>query len=83
LPQIWRRQLLQRFGGKKRAVKLDGVREVVNGHVHVQAYEAILAALMSYMTENCCQGDATACGIGVCDPQPASQGKRHEAFIVK
>jgi hypothetical protein len=38
-----------------------------------------MKALMSYLTENCCQGDAAACGIGVCDPQPSSQGKRHEA----
>jgi len=24
-------------------------------------------ALLAYLTENCCQGDATACGVGACD----------------
>jgi len=23
--------------------------------------------LLSYLTENCCQGDPTGCGVGVCD----------------
>ncbi len=35
--------------------------------------------LLGYLTENCCKGDAAACGIGVCDPATASQGERHEA----
>jgi len=35
-------------------------------------------ALLAYLTENCCQGDATACGVGACDgatlvtPKPRS-----------
>jgi len=24
-------------------------------------------ALLGYLTENCCQGDAAGCGVGVCD----------------
>ncbi len=24
-------------------------------------------ALLGYLTENCCQGDPTGCGVGVCD----------------
>lgn len=46
--------------------------------IYMAAYPT-MTALMGYLSENCCQGDAAACGIGVCDPQPASQGKRHEA----
>jgi ArsR family transcriptional regulator len=23
--------------------------------------------LLAYLTENCCQGDAAACGVGICD----------------
>ena len=46
--------------------------------IYMAAYPT-MKALMNYLTENCCQGDAAACGIGVCDPQPVSQGKRHEA----
>jgi ArsR family transcriptional regulator, arsenate/arsenite/antimonite-responsive transcriptional repressor len=29
--------------------------------------------LMSYLTENCCQGDATACGIAACVPAAAGR----------
>jgi len=46
--------------------------------IYMAAYPT-MKSLMAYLSENCCQGDAAACGIGVCDPQPASQGKRHEA----
>jgi ArsR family transcriptional regulator, arsenate/arsenite/antimonite-responsive transcriptional repressor len=28
--------------------------------------------LMSFLTENCCAGDAAACGTPVCDPQSAT-----------
>ena len=45
--------------------------------IYMAAYPT-MKALMNYLTENCCQG-AAACGIGVCDPQPVNQGKRHEA----
>jgi len=58
--------------------KLVTFRRESRSLIYVAAYST-MNALMSYMTENCCQGAAAACGIGVCDPQPASQGKRHEA----
>ena len=28
---------------------------------------AAMNALLAYLTENCCQGDAAACGVGICD----------------
>jgi len=46
--------------------------------IYMAAYPT-MKALMGYLSENCCQGDAAACGIGVCDPPPVSQGKHHEA----
>ena len=27
----------------------------------------VMNALLAYLTENCCQGDASGCGVGVCD----------------
>src|SRR5579872_418865 len=46
-------------------------------------YSAEYAAmndLLAYLTENCCQGDAAACGVAVCRPTPpASKGTHHEA----
>lgn len=35
-------------------------------------------ALIGYLTENCCQGDAAACGLAVCDPPAITQEKRYE-----
>jgi ArsR family transcriptional regulator len=28
---------------------------------------AAMNGLLAYLTENCCQGDASSCGVGVCD----------------
>ena len=28
---------------------------------------ATMNELLAYLTENCCQGDAASCGVGVCD----------------
>ena len=28
---------------------------------------AVMNGLLAYLTENCCQGDASSCGAGVCD----------------
>jgi ArsR family transcriptional regulator len=28
---------------------------------------AAMNALLGFLTENCCQGDAAGCGVGVCD----------------
>jgi ArsR family transcriptional regulator len=35
--------------------------------IYVAEYEA-MNALLSYLTENCCQGDPAGCGIGICNP---------------
>jgi ArsR family transcriptional regulator len=34
--------------------------------IYVAEYDA-MNGLLAYLTENCCQGDASACGVGVCD----------------
>jgi DNA-binding transcriptional ArsR family regulator len=34
--------------------------------IYVAEYGA-MNALLAYLTENCCQGDTRACGVGVCD----------------
>lgn len=41
---------------------------------------AAMNALLAYLTENCCQGDTSACGVTLCNPATTSQGDvRHEA----
>jgi DNA-binding transcriptional ArsR family regulator len=46
-------------------------------------YSAEYAAmndLLTYLTENCCQGNTAACAVEICRPAPqASKGTRHEA----
>lgn len=34
--------------------------------IYVAEYDA-MNGLLAYLTENCCRGDASACGVGVCD----------------
>ncbi len=34
--------------------------------------------LLAYLTENCCQGDPTACGVGPCDPSASIATKEGE-----
>lgn len=34
--------------------------------------------LLAYLTENCCQGDAAACGLAACEPTVEKE-ERHEA----
>jgi ArsR family transcriptional regulator, arsenate/arsenite/antimonite-responsive transcriptional repressor len=34
--------------------------------IYVAEY-GTMNALLAYLTENCCQGDAAACAVGVCD----------------
>jgi DNA-binding transcriptional ArsR family regulator len=58
--------------------QLVTVRRESRSLIYMAAYPT-MKALMGYLSENCCQGDADACGIGVCDPEPASQGNHHEA----
>jgi DNA-binding transcriptional ArsR family regulator len=43
--------------------------------IYTAEYPA-MNALLAYLTENCCQGDAAACGIAVCNPVPAARGTR-------
>lgn len=45
--------------------------------IYAAEYTA-MNALMGYLTENCCQGDASACRVGTCD-SPTLKGQRHEA----
>jgi ArsR family transcriptional regulator len=34
--------------------------------IYLAEYDA-MNALLAYLTENCCQGDAAGCGVGLCD----------------
>ena len=46
--------------------------------IYAAAYAA-MNDLLAYLTENCCQGDASGCGVGVCDSSAlvsAKQGTR-------
>jgi ArsR family transcriptional regulator len=38
----------------------------------------VMNDLLGYLTENCCQGDAAACGLAVCDAATVKEGKPHE-----
>jgi ArsR family transcriptional regulator len=41
---------------------------------------ATMNALLAYLTENCCQGDTSACGVDLCNPTIPSKGDAyHEA----
>jgi ArsR family transcriptional regulator len=41
----------------------------------------VMNDLLAYLTENCCQGDAAACGLPACAPAVTTnpEEKRHEA----
>jgi len=42
----------------------------------------VMNDLLAYLTENCCQGNAAACGLAAWEPETATaniQGERHEA----
>jgi ArsR family transcriptional regulator len=46
--------------------------------IYMAEYDA-MNGLLAYLTENCCQGDAAGCGIGICDTTlmvPAEKAKR-------
>lgn len=45
--------------------------------IYAAEYTA-MNALLGYLTENCCQGDASACGIGAGNPR-TMKGQHHEA----
>ena len=42
--------------------------------IYAAEYPA-MNALLAYLTENCCQGDTAACGVGTCDTTSLVQGK--------
>ena len=39
----------------------------------------VMNDLLAYLTENCCEGNAAACGLAVCEPSAAKKEQRHEA----
>ena len=46
--------------------------------IYMAEYQA-MNGLLAYLTENCCQGDPTGCGIGICDTTtmvPTRKGTR-------
>jgi DNA-binding transcriptional ArsR family regulator len=43
--------------------------------IYAAAYDA-MNGLLAYLTENCCQGDTTACGVGTCDSTELVTSKR-------
>lgn len=42
--------------------------------IYSTAY-ATMNSLMSYLTENCCQGETAACGVAVCEPAASTVTK--------
>jgi ArsR family transcriptional regulator len=40
---------------------------------------AVMNGLLAYLTENCCEGDASACGLAVCDPIGISDPRTRSA----
>ena len=58
---------------------LVGFRREGRSLVYAAEYAA-MNALLGYLTENCCQGDAAACGVGVvCAPSTTMRDEHHEA----
>jgi ArsR family transcriptional regulator, arsenate/arsenite/antimonite-responsive transcriptional repressor len=43
--------------------------------IYVAEYDT-MNSLLAYLTENCCQGDASACGVGVCDGATLVKAKK-------
>jgi DNA-binding transcriptional ArsR family regulator len=39
----------------------------------------VMNDLLAYLTANCCQGNAAACGLPACGPVTVKKGKHHEA----
>lgn len=39
----------------------------------------VMNNLLAYLTENCCRGDAAACGLAACEPATMKREDRHEA----
>jgi ArsR family transcriptional regulator len=43
--------------------------------IYVAEYVA-MNGLLGYLTENCCQGDASGCGVGICDTSSLVNAKQ-------
>ena len=43
--------------------------------IYMAEYDA-MNALLGYLTENCCQGDAAGCGVGIRDPSTLIDAKK-------
>jgi DNA-binding transcriptional ArsR family regulator len=39
----------------------------------------VMNELLAYLTENCCQGNAAACGLPTCEPATVKEEEHHEA----
>jgi DNA-binding transcriptional ArsR family regulator len=39
----------------------------------------VMKDLLAYLTDNCCQGNATACGLPACEPATVEEEEHHEA----
>ena len=64
-----------------RQAGLVSVRRAGRSLIYAAEYTA-MNDLLAYLTENCCRGDAAACGVGVCnpsEPESLNRGARHEA----
>lgn len=46
--------------------------------IYAAEYPA-MNALLEYLTENCCRGDPTGCGVGVCDGSALVNGRKGSA----
>ncbi|MBC7881939.1 MAG: winged helix-turn-helix transcriptional regulator [Anaerolineae bacterium] len=62
-----------------RQAKLVQYRRESRSLIYSATY-ATMNALMSYLSENCCQGNTAACGIDICGPNTVSQGNCHETL---
>jgi ArsR family transcriptional regulator len=43
--------------------------------IYMAAYD-VMSALLGYLTENCCQGDAAGCDVGICDSSNLIDAKK-------
>jgi ArsR family transcriptional regulator, arsenate/arsenite/antimonite-responsive transcriptional repressor len=43
--------------------------------IYMAEYDT-MNALLGYLTENCCQGDAAGCGVGICDSATLTDAKK-------
>jgi ArsR family transcriptional regulator, arsenate/arsenite/antimonite-responsive transcriptional repressor len=57
-----------------RQAGLVTVRRDGRSMIYAARFET-MNALLGFLTENCCQGDAAKCAPAVCKPAPAKRGK--------